>query len=120
MEAGNGDGAKMKIIIILSILMLVFIVGCAEKQIGGEQDEHGCYLMAGYNWCESKQECVRYWEVGCGDCEFDSDCSAFGKDGECNCGCYNKEMMPTSSGGACFCAAPTLCKCIEGKCEGIF
>jgi len=107
-----------KIIIILSIFMLVFTIGCAtERKIGGDQDEHGCYLMAGYNWCESKQECVRYWEDGCEDCSIDSDCSAFGKDGECNCGCYNKEMMPTSSGGECFCAAPTSCKCVENKCE---
>ena len=88
--------------------------------IGGDQDEHGCYLMAGYNWCESKQKCVRYWEEGCGDCEVDSDCAVFGKTGECNCGCYDKDMMPTSSEGECFCAAPTSCKCVDKTCEGVF
>ena len=91
-----------------------------EEIIGGDQDEHGCYLMAGYNWCEAKQKCVRYWEEGCGDCEFDFDCVVYGETGDCNCGCYNKEMMPTSSGGECFCAAPTSCECVSGKCEGIF
>jgi hypothetical protein len=33
--------------------------------IGGETDDHGCYLMAGYNWCESKQKCLRRWEEEC-------------------------------------------------------
>ena len=91
-----------------------------EIIIGGDQDEHGCYLMAGYNWCEEKSKCVRYWEEGCRDCEIDSDCIVYGKDGECNCGCFNKNMMPTTPGGDCFCAAPTSCECISNKCQGIF
>lgn len=53
-------------------------------------------------------------------CEIDSDCVVFGEDGDCNCGCYHKDASPTSTGGACFCAAPTSCECIEGVCEGIF
>ena len=36
-----------------------------EELIGGDQDEHGCYLMAGYRWCESKQKCLRTWEEDC-------------------------------------------------------
>jgi len=36
-----------------------------EQIIGGDIDEHGCYLMAGYNWCESKQKCLRNWEEEC-------------------------------------------------------
>lgn len=87
-----------------------------EEIIGGDRDEHGCYLMAGYNWCEAKQKCVRYWEEGCGDCETDSDCQPYGQDGDCNCGCYNENMMPTNSGGECFCAAPSSCECVENKC----
>ena len=35
--------------------------------VGGEQDEHGCYLMAGYQWCESKQKCLRDWEEECSE-----------------------------------------------------
>lgn len=53
-------------------------------------------------------------------CEIDSDCIVFGEDGDCNCGCYNKEALPTSTGGECFCAAPISCKCINNTCEGIF
>jgi hypothetical protein len=36
-----------------------------DKPIGGETDEHGCMLMAGYTWCESKQMCLREWEKEC-------------------------------------------------------
>jgi hypothetical protein len=33
--------------------------------IGGEKDEHGCIIPAGYSWCESLQECIRPWEKNC-------------------------------------------------------
>ena len=33
--------------------------------IGGETDEHGCVIPAGYSWCESKQKCLRTWEENC-------------------------------------------------------
>jgi len=52
-------------------------------------------------------------------CISDEDCVVFGKDGECNCGCFNKNYK-WESGGDCFCAAPISCKCIEGKCESVF
>ena len=32
------------------------------KPIGGDTDEHGCMLMAGYTWNETDQMCVREWE----------------------------------------------------------
>jgi hypothetical protein len=53
-------------------------------------------------------------------CEIDSDCVIFGEDGDCNCGCYNKDALPTSTGGACFCAAPISCECVDNICERIF
>lgn len=53
-------------------------------------------------------------------CTTDDDCVVFGKDGDCNCGCFNKNYSDWQPGGACFCAAPTSCKCTNGKCEGIF
>jgi len=53
-------------------------------------------------------------------CEADKDCVVFGEDGDCNCGCYHKNALPSDSGGACFCAAPTNCKCINNICEGVF
>lgn len=51
--------------ILLLVLGIIFIVGCAEKPIGGERDEHGCLSTAGYTWCESKQKCLRTWEEEC-------------------------------------------------------
>jgi hypothetical protein len=30
--------------------------------VGGEQDAHGCYLMAGYSWNPITQRCERPWE----------------------------------------------------------
>ena len=91
---------------------------CSNEQIIGLYlDSYGCNLMEGYNWCEAKEKCVRYQEEGC---EKNSDCVVFGETGDCNCGCYNKDMMPTSSGGECFCAAPTSCECVDGECVGVF
>ena len=57
---------------------------------------------------------------GSKDCVVDSDCVVFGEDGECNCGCYNKEILPSRSGGACFCAAPESCDCVDGTCEVVY
>ena len=58
--------------------------------------------------------------TGPAECASDSDCVLFGKTGECNCGCYHKDNLPKDSGGECFCAAPTSCECIEGKCVSVF
>lgn len=33
--------------------------------IGGQEDEHGCLIGAGYSWCEAKQKCLRVWEEEC-------------------------------------------------------
>lgn len=57
---------------------------------------------------------------GSKDCTSNDDCVVFGKSGDCNCGCYNKNNLPSITGGACFCAAPTSCECVNGKCEGVF
>lgn len=38
-----------------------------DQLVGGDKDEHGCMLMAGYSWCEAEQKCLRPWEEGCGD-----------------------------------------------------
>lgn len=37
-----------------------------ESQIiGGQTDEHGCLIAAGYSYCPSKQTCLRMWEDYC-------------------------------------------------------
>ena len=53
-------------------------------------------------------------------CVNDEDCVVFGKTGDCNCGCYKKDNLPSGTGGSCFCAAPDSCRCLDGVCEGIF
>lgn len=47
--------------LILSFL-LFGLIGC-NSPIGGDTDEHGC--RPDYQWCESRQECVRPWETFC-------------------------------------------------------
>jgi len=59
-------------------------------------------------------------ELSSKECIDDSDCVVFGETGDCNCGCYNKDHLPSGTGGKCFCLAPTSCKCVNGKCEGVF
>jgi len=65
----------MKKYLLFFILAIIFVVGvlvyqfwwaAPEKPIGGEKDEHGCLIAAGYSWCEAKQKCLRAWEEGCG------------------------------------------------------
>lgn len=36
-----------------------------EELIGGQKDEDGCLIGAGYSWCEAKQKCLRVWEEKC-------------------------------------------------------
>jgi len=36
-----------------------------DNLIGGQTDEHGCLIPAGYSWCEEKQKCLRTWEESC-------------------------------------------------------
>jgi|GEM_PF-5430281 len=44
-----------------------FDKGSRRELIGGEKDEHGCLVAAGYSWCESKKKCLRSWEEDCDD-----------------------------------------------------
>ncbi|MFH1367280.1 MAG: hypothetical protein ABIH38_04850 [Patescibacteria group bacterium] len=36
-----------------------------NQLIGGDTDEHGCLIAAGYSWCESEAKCLRIWEEDC-------------------------------------------------------
>jgi len=36
-----------------------------QPLIGGQTDEGGCLIGAGYSWCEPKQKCLRIWEEKC-------------------------------------------------------
>lgn len=35
------------------------------EPIGGQTDEHGCLIAAGYSWCDARQACERPWERYC-------------------------------------------------------
>lgn len=53
-----------KLITVLIILAVICTIGC-KRPIGGDKDDHGCLIAAGYQWCPSRQECVRAWEDYC-------------------------------------------------------
>jgi len=36
----------------------------SDNAIGGDKDEHGCLITAGYSWNETEEKCVREWESG--------------------------------------------------------
>lgn len=74
----------------------------------------------GYWIYQSEVSTVVPFSQGNKDCVNDDDCVVFGKTGDCNCGCYNKNNLPSGTGGECFCLAPTSCKCVNNKCEGVF
>lgn len=78
----------MKILNILILVVVIAVIGAAfyyyianfllisnqtgDQQesalvVGGDKDEHGCLVAAGYSWCEDKGECLRYWEEACMD-----------------------------------------------------
>jgi putative hemolysin len=57
---------KILIIIIALAISLIMIAGCKPTPIiGGDKDEHGCLIAAGYSWCDAKQKCLRTWEENC-------------------------------------------------------
>lgn len=78
----------MRKIIIAALLVSMLVLGCASKEtppvsryegkniytddvspykdlVGADEDEHGCKVSAGYQWCESKEKCVRAWIEYC-------------------------------------------------------
>lgn len=58
----------MQAALLILIIITVGIAGCVaanNQTIGGDKDEHGCLIAAGYSWCEAKQKCLRIWEENC-------------------------------------------------------
>lgn len=50
-------------VILIGIVVYLALLNSSEKKIiGGDKDEHGCLIAAGYSWNETKEECVREWE----------------------------------------------------------
>jgi len=50
-----------------------------HPQIGGDTDEHGCCIGAGYVWCQTKERCVRIWEEPCASCKIRRVCKNISK-----------------------------------------
>lgn len=42
---------------------IVLLAGCGGGPVGGERDQYGCLIPAGYQWCPAIEECVRSWEL---------------------------------------------------------
>jgi len=96
--------------------------------IGGDKDEHGCYIAAGYSWCESKQKCLRTWEENCSTsgCSnlwwFDSKTKVCGQ--KQFCGSYMYQGLQTfTTLEACKAALPVVCtadvkQCLDGSYVG--
>jgi len=41
--------------------------GVCKKIVGGDLDDNGCFVAAGYSWCASKNKCLRTFEEKCAD-----------------------------------------------------
>ena len=59
----------MWVLVALIVLVIGTVVYTSyikpQPPIGGQTDEHGCLIAAGYSWCEARQECERSWERYC-------------------------------------------------------
>jgi len=62
---------KITHLLLLILLFSLVLAGCGRTPIGGQTDEHGCMIAAGYSWCELKEKCVRTWEEYCPEEEFE-------------------------------------------------
>jgi hypothetical protein len=66
---------KTKLWGITLLTLGLFLMGssCQSKPktendlIGGEKDEYGCLVSAGYQWCADQQKCLRTFEELCAD-----------------------------------------------------
>lgn len=61
-----------KRILLFGFIVVVLFFGLyslkqlfVQKPVGGDRDEHGCLVSAGYSWCEPKRKCLRTWEEAC-------------------------------------------------------
>lgn len=64
------------VIVVVVIAAVIYISGSNKPApttnqplIGGQTDEGGCLIAAGYSWCEPKQKCLRIWEEKCYETE---------------------------------------------------
>lgn len=77
-------------------------------------------IVAGLGYWVYQSTLVPEVSEGDKECVTDEDCVVFGKTGDCNCGCYNKNYDWKLSHTECARIAPISCKCINNKCGGVF
>ncbi len=88
--------------------------------IGGDTDDHGCLIGAGYSWCETKEKCLRIWEEECPGLTLNpSECeNSGGRPVNSMEGCLVNEK---SIGDVVGFISPNICcvenECLEGECE---
>jgi len=83
--------------IIATIIIIVIVVGAyylMSQSILAPEDG------------EVSQEDEENKEGESQECIDDSYCVVFGETGDCNCGCYHEDNLPSETEGECFCAAP--------------
>jgi putative hemolysin len=131
LETGfRGENMRKELIIAGLVLSILLLAGCAkqpEQIIGGDKDEHGCLIAAGYSWCDAKQKCIRPFEENCtatecNECPLLSQpAPGFCTDGTIvsgetdECGCQGPPTCETSSnnGGGTQMANPASVYCEE-------
>jgi len=89
------------LVIIIGAYYLNKIVWVSNSEpkpliVGGDKDEAGCLVGAGYSWCESKQKCLRVWEESCAE----SFCLRENVAEVYDCGKYVKVISSLVGGGA--------------------
>lgn len=107
---------KKRIIILIIILV---VLGIGFVLLRGEEDT---WICVNGEWVKHGVPSAPKPTEPCGDkfiCVIDEDCAVFGEDGDCDCGCFNKNHNWEKEGD-CFCMAPKSCKCISGVCENVF
>ena len=77
MKKQKSLGYIIFLVVALVVLVFIFVQGnkmqvssptkdeAMPEMIGGDQDNHGCLIGAGYLWCPSTQKCQRLWEEEC-------------------------------------------------------
>lgn len=67
---------KNKIVFVFILLIIILIIGIFLTKlnnqpvtVGGQKDQNGCLIGAGYSWCDARKECERSWERYCTSAE---------------------------------------------------
>jgi eight-cysteine-cluster-containing protein len=130
-----------KILIIGIIICSILLVSCTQKLIGGDKDEHGCLVAAGYSWCPSTQQCQKMWETYCEEfkdqytldeptveefcgsstnatCQYDSDCMQTGCTAQV-CAGKDEQIITDCMARSCYNAKQhnLECSCLDNKCQ---